>query len=101
MARLSAVLRSVQGGHAHFCPGCDHAHIIPNRWGFDGNVERPTFTPSVRVYTPAVPSEGIPEETLCHYFVRGGRIEFCGDCQHALAGQTVEMPDWPADYGGG
>lgn len=35
--------------------------------------------------------------TICHYFIKAGRIEFCGDCTHALKGQTVDLPDFPAD----
>lgn len=35
---------------------------------------------------------------VCHSFVRAGRIEFLGDCTHALAGQTVPLPPWPEDY---
>ena len=31
----------------------------------------------------------------CHTFVTDGRIQFLGDCTHALAGQTVDLPDWP------
>jgi hypothetical protein len=30
---------------------------------------------------------------LCHYFIVDGRIRYCGDCQHELAGQTVDLPD--------
>jgi hypothetical protein len=61
----------------------------PNVWSWNGNLERPTFAPSIRVgwdhgeeRTPVV----------CHSFVRDGRIEFLADSTHALAGQTVELP---------
>lgn len=43
------------------------------------------------------------KETLCHYFIRSGKIEFCGDSPHKLSGQTVDLPDWPyaaGSYGG-
>ena len=29
-------------------------------------------------------------------FVTDGNIQFLADCTHALAGQTVPMPDWDA-----
>jgi len=29
-----------------------------------------------------------------HALYSGGRIQFHGDCHHALAGQTVDLPDW-------
>ena len=32
---------------------------------------------------------------VCHTFVTDGRIQYLGDCTHALAGQTVDMIDWP------
>jgi hypothetical protein len=84
--------------HEHWCPGCDQMHQIaveqpfPNghRWTWDGNAAAPTFSPSV----------GIMQGTQwsCHYFVRGGRIEFCADSHHALASRCVELPDIPADW---
>lgn len=93
MAALSPKLRSVQGGHAHWCPGCLHMHVIPSRWQFDGNVEAPTFSPSVRLYTRDEPGNRL--ETMCHYFITSGHILFCEDSPHALRGQTVDLPDIP------
>jgi len=58
MSALSAVLRGGEGGRLSFwCPGCGEPHAIQvwagpgPRWGWDGNAERPTFTPSVLVTT--------------------------------------------------
>ncbi len=34
-------------------------------------------------------------ETVCHSFVRAGRIQFLDDCTHRLKGETVELPDLP------
>lgn len=76
-------------GYWHWCPGCNEFHVINtverNRWGalwtFDGNTESPTFSPSINLVG------------RCHYFIRNGRIEFCGDSNHSLAGQTVPLPD--------
>ncbi|WP_437178628.1 DUF6527 family protein [Labrys neptuniae] len=71
------------------------------RWGFNGNHEKPTFTPSIRVSWNE-PSD-IPEEfddtskdrqLVCHSFVTDGQIQFLGDCTHSLAGQTVPLPDF-------
>lgn len=75
----AAKVRHVEGGRlAFWCPGCDEAHSVTvdgsRGWTWDGNDENPTITPSV--------------------LVRGGRIEFLGDCTHALAGQTVDLPVW-------
>ena len=78
-------------------------------WTFDGNMESPTFGPSIRCFTTETTDDNdkpLPhpvERTLCHYFIKAGKIEFCGDSPHALAGRTVDLPDWPyapGTYGG-
>ncbi|MFZ3182555.1 MAG: DUF6527 family protein [Pseudomonas sp.] len=79
------------------CPGCDMPHRIQHgagdgpRWVWNGNAEKPTFTPSILVRYPWGPEQA---EQVCHSFVTDGRIQFLSDCTHALAGQTVELPDW-------
>jgi len=107
MSAAGRFLRKVETGYLHWCPGCESAHHIwvgnasgPN-WSFDGNVDAPTFNPSVRVFTPAYKDEDceIPETTECHYFIRAGKIEFCGDSAHDLRGQTVPLPEFPENYG--
>lgn len=93
------ILRTVEGGNLLFwCPGCDGAHGVKvgdgpgPRWGFNGDYDRPTFTPSVMVSYPGSDAgvDGAPP-AVCHSFVREGRIQFLGDCTHALAGQTVDL----------
>lgn len=68
------------------CPGCKHEHVINTSWQFNGDVNKPTFSPSVKVSSPR-------SGTLCHSFVTDGKIQFLSDCVHELAGQTVELPD--------
>jgi hypothetical protein len=102
--------KQAEGNRVHFwCPGCDEAHGIvhegPNAWGWNGDLDRPTFTPSVLVrgvqWGPESgfhrPSHAVEpgRTTVCHSFVTDGRIQFLGDCTHQLAGQTVDLPDWP------
>jgi hypothetical protein len=105
-----------------WCPACDKAHRFeilgedgshPPRpqgdyWTWDGNLEAPTFEPSMLVHwtgptgftndNPApLGYDGPSEEHRCHSFLRAGRWEFLADSTHALAGQTVDMvplPDW-------
>lgn len=112
MAALSKKLRSLDGGRLGFwCPGCNEIHQITigagpgPRWGYNGNPDAPTFTPSVLV-TWNEPSDA-PEEfddtskdrkIVCHSFVTEGRIQFLGDCTHALAGQTVDLTDIEKDF---
>ena len=84
-------------GHRFHCPGCEGEHVIttlpyPNGWTFNGDVERPTFSPSVLVHEVKRP-DGTTFSPRCHSFVTDGRIQFLGDSQHALAGQTVDLPD--------
>jgi hypothetical protein len=104
------ILRTADGGRLMFrCPGCATAHQIQfgegsgPRWGFNGDYDRPTFTPSVLVrgtrpitddeHRRIMAGETIkPEPLVCHSFVTDGQIQFLGDCTHALAGQTVPLP---------
>jgi len=78
----------------YWCPGCNERHDVrinkrdgaPSpSWDFNGDHDKPSFTPSVNYVG------------RCHHWVRDGRIEFCGDCGHALAGQTVDMCDVDAE----
>lgn len=119
MAAISKKLRSVEGGRLMFwCPGCDGAHMITVKtgvdqigaaWGYNGNAEAPTFTPSIllnaHTWHPPVNGENLAEfkrkpwpqkkvSSVCHSFVTDGKIQFLDDCTHALAGQTVDLPDF-------
>lgn len=118
MGAFGSKLRRFENGRVAFmCPGCDGPHMLrvegegAPRWGFNGDGDRPTFTPSIlargEAWTPPVTAENLAEwerapwpqtkvETVCHSFVTDGRIQFLGDCTHALAGQTVDLPDWDA-----
>lgn len=105
MARLSPVLRMAEYGPAIWCPACEHAHVFnaagmapagaPN-WTFDGNAERPTFAPSMLVFSPEhTDTRGKVHQrhTICHSFVRPHRIS--QRLRHDLKGQTVDLPVWP------
>lgn len=101
-----------------WCPGCDAGHTITyggaDTWTWDGNAERPTFSPSVLAFPHRtfidedLPMGDEPGQLLhpsnrkmtprCHSFVRDGRIEYLGDCEHAAAGTTVDMVSIPARY---
>lgn len=87
-----------------WCPGCKHCHAYvcnapdgkPN-WSFNGNFDKPTFTPSLLIFVTMPDTK--ERKTCCHLFVTDGKIAYCGDCPHALNGQTVDMVDIPDDYG--
>ena len=102
---------NADGGRVHFwCPGCDEVHgITVGTWTWNGDLEHPTFSPSVLIRGNQWPKDEYPEyhkpahrsvapgdDTVCHSFVTDGRIQFLDDCTHALAGQTVDLPPWPS-----
>lgn len=72
------------------CPGCGFPHSVivggakPPVWGWNKSLEAPTFTPSILC----------AGETRCHSFVTDGRIQFLSDCDHALGGRTVDLPEF-------
>lgn len=114
MGQLSNILRdTTDNGLMWWCPGCDEAHRIQHgeglgpRWGWNGSVDKPTFTPSVLVRgvkhmtdeqharfmaTRELPD---PEPYVCHSFVVDGQMQMLADCTHALAGKTVDIPALP------
>lgn len=94
------------------CPACETGHLFDQRWTFDGDTERPTFAPSMLVrtghhapshkdgdpcwctYNAEHPGQPAPFVcVVCHSFVEGGLIRFLADCTHALASQSVPLPD--------
>lgn len=81
------------------CPGCglSHApyarpHKSPNgaSWEFNGDLEHPTFSPSVLV---KVENPYTGKQLVCHFFINNGFQHFLSDCTHSLKNQTVEMED--------
>lgn len=85
--------RSAEGNRFHYaCPGCECYHFVtvdknqtPN-WDFNGDIEKPTISPSVRV--------DYGEGQICHFFIRDGFYEYCSDSTHQFSGQKIEVPDW-------
>jgi hypothetical protein len=116
MSRVKAITDSsgAHWGYRFKCPGCASDpfygktgfsdHMIATApgvqsngatWGFNGNEERPTFTPSILVHSHGYLTDegGVRQSPRCHSFVTDGRIQFLGDSTHALAGQTVDLPE--------
>jgi hypothetical protein len=91
-------LSKVDPHYAMFwCPGCDSPHGLSTstagegpHWQWNEDADRPTLTPSLL----SNPGREVPQLHLCHSFITDGRIQFLGDCTHALAGQTVDLPEW-------
>ncbi len=77
-------------GYMFFCPGCDRPHMVDLKWECNGDPDKPTIRPSILVHAhPDIPEP----QPQCHSFVTDGRIQFLADSTHALAGQTVDLPD--------
>ncbi|WP_145201437.1 DUF6527 family protein [Sphingobium sp. B2] len=86
------------------CPGCNAQHVCSvngaNTWQWNGSLDLPTLSPSVLI-TYNGPDAGQDRgdgknapPAVCHSFVTDGRIQFLTDCTHALAGQTVDIPEF-------
>lgn len=68
-----------------------HIATLP-QWTFNGDLERPTFAPSINTeWTRTI--DGVSRPQVCHSYVTNGRIQYLGDCTHELAGQTVDLPE--------
>lgn len=77
-----------RGGPTHR-PGATAEEIADNRaniWGWDGDTERPTITPSF------LATKGRPY--ILHSFIRGGKLDLCGDSTVTL---STERPCMFAD----
>lgn len=102
---------SLYGWRFH-CPGCDDNHIVTTKWTFNGNLDKPTFTPSILTrgghyvpghtgecwctYNAAHTDDPSGFRCLqCHSYITDGRIQFLNDCSHSLAGQTIGLPELP------
>lgn len=99
MARTNDICRYIHIGEFKAfifeCPACGMLHQIPYEgnkginWKYDGNREQPTFSPSIRV-TWTDGNTG--KQNNCHFFIRSGQIEFCGDCTHEMSGKKISLP---------
>jgi hypothetical protein len=98
----------MNGRQIFFCPGCKSEHAVNTgegrpSWTWNGSVDAPTFTPSILVTCRWSHVDPAEKDEICHSFVTAGHIQFLSDCTHEMAGQTVEIPEWPyapGKYGG-
>lgn len=92
------------GGYGHWCPACEEMHAFAvdgpqsngARWTFDGNVDLPTFNPSMNIRwgrqaDPRCDVDG----GACHYHLHAGVLKYCADSTHAMAGLEVPLPPIP------
>lgn len=101
MGQLSQFLRNTEDGVAHYCIACRGLHNFsikrPNhlaqRWTWNGHIVAPTFFPSMHIITRHLHDRKFMQS--CHYWIRGGRVEFLKDCTHSMAGVTISLPVLP------
>ena len=74
--------------YVFWCPGCEQTHTFDVRsdggeptWTFDGNMEHPTFAPSLQYGN-------------CHLMLRGGIIEYLPDCRHKYRGRDIPLEEF-------
>lgn len=112
-----------RSGYTIWCPGCAERHFLPTVsatgpvWQFNGNREKPTFTPSLKITTGCKTSQHKPGDScwctfnaeliakgeepsgfecgVCHLVLTDGVIHYCPDSTHKLSGQQVPLPDLP------
>lgn len=113
------LMKSKAGWHlAFWCGACNTHHGVPvrlpggladhpaNGWSWNGDRERPTLTPSLRVQGTVpltdeqadrvLAGEKIePVPLVCHFHLTDGVIHYLGDSSHDQAGQRVPLEDLP------
>jgi len=85
-----------RGMYSFYCPGCkcEHYIAVSNNdcgfpvWQWNGDTTKPTISPSIKVEY-----HGADKDTVCHSFIRNGKIQYLNDCTHELTGKTVDMVD--------
>lgn len=83
-----------------WCPGCEYLHRFVIARDHSGPVWVVTGAGDDLTFSPSLLINGSDPKTRCHSFVRGGRIQFLGDCWHSLKGQTIDVPEIPKGYFG-
>lgn len=73
-----------------YSPADDEYVPFDDRWTFNGDLEKPTFRPSMLL------NANMPNRKRNHFFVTDGKIEYLSDCEHDMAGMTIDMVE--CDY---
>ncbi len=96
-----ATVKETETGWMIRCPACNW-HEFPKvgrpgaSWTFNGDLERPTFSPSMNelINGPGPHHNSEVPTRRCHFIVTYGQIQFCGDCTHELNGKTMPLEHW-------
>lgn len=84
----------------HWCPACEEMHSfalqpMPKtaaRWTWNQDAYKPTFRPSMHI---KVGPDSRGKISICHYHLEDGKLRYCTDSTHRLAGETVPLPPLP------
>lgn len=86
------------------CPACGHSHGVPTKqyphkygsteWEFNRDFNSPTLSPSLKVMS----KDKDLKDSVCHFHLRNGKLEYCNDCTHSMSGKVVELPDIDSVY---
>lgn len=112
MGQVSPYLRRKADGYVHWCPACEQMHSLPDSWSFNGDLNKPTFSPSFLTKGLQLEldaggnwtgewkrdAQGKPIPYTCHYILTNGILNFCGDCTHSMSGKSVPLPELPSGY---
>lgn len=97
MAKIKKIDNVYQGEkiyhdqYEYMCLGCGYTHVFAlkedgGHHNFNMDLNKPTVTPSLLQNFGG-------DSKLCHSFITNGNIQYLSDCQHKLAGQTIELPE--------
>lgn len=91
MAKIKAVNYRRRRQFLYHCVGCgcEHAFGLKSEGGnhtFNMDMEHPSVSPSLLANFGG-------DSKLCHSYIVNGMIQYLPDCQHSLAGKTIELPE--------
>lgn len=90
-----------------YCPAClcSHRFIVESdnkeipTWEFNGDLDKPTFTPSLLVTWDSSNKGAKGYHTYrCHSYLTNGIWIFLNDCSHGLSGTDQVMIEFPDNY---
>ena len=87
VAHLDALCPACGFEHSFYVDFEGHGKHKRSVWSFNGDYEKPTFTPSMG-FNLHKQEEHHP---VCHSFLRDGVWQYLGDCTHEMANQHVPM----------
>ncbi len=98
---MSKTIESAEGEYLIQCEGCGCIHALNTvaegkpKWTFNGDLNKPTFMPSLLVkWTKMIDVEkNTFKHIICHSYIIDGKMQYLGDSNHELSGQTIDLPE--------